>query len=292
MKKIVILLFINISFCIVYAVNFVDLDNKTVMAKVGTYEITAGDMKAFMLGYSSVDRWLGPGVDRILDIMIENLLFLNGCDEQKIFVTQTELEYYIDQFFREKSINKNDLVALQLYFDQNDPYADIDDFYRKSILHLSKIKYLAANGYLKESKSYAIFFYTKGSDKNKKDDLRTKVTQLTRNIAEGGPYFFDVVEKFSEDDKSKKNRGDIGIVNMEKKSTDMFGKAGVERIIKSGLFNPIFIETNNLFSIVMNYDYVIPYNPELENEVNTKLRGKFKVTRYFKKSVEEGATNK
>jgi hypothetical protein len=291
MKKIVIiiLLFINIYF---YGVNFVDLDDKTVMAKVGSYEITAGDMKSFMLGYSSVDRWLGPGVNRILDIMIENLLFLNGCDEQKISVTQIEVEYYLDQFFREKSINKNDLVAIQLYFDQNDPYADIHDFFRKSFLHLSKIKYLSANGYLNASKSYCIFFWTKGLDKNKKDSLRTRVIQLTRDIADGGPYFFEMVEKFSEDANTKKNRGDIGVVNMEKKSIDMFGRAGVERIIKAGLFNPIFVETNSSFNIVMNYDYVIPYNPELENEVNTKLREKFKVAKYFKQSVEEGPSEK
>jgi hypothetical protein len=42
----------------------------------------------------------------------------------------------------------------------------------------------------------------------------------------------------------------------------------------------------------MNYDYVIPYNPELENEVNTKLREKFKVTKYLKQGVEEGPSEK
>ena len=290
MKKIIItiILFINISFSNIpfYAVNFVDLNDKTVMAKVGTYEITAGDMKAFMLGYSSVDRWFGAGINRILDIMIGNLLFLNACDEQGISVTQIEIEYYIDHFFREKNIDKKNPVAIQLYFDQNDPYADINDFYRKSYLYLSKIKYLSANEYLNTSKSYCIFFYTKGFNKNKKDSLRTKVTQLTRDIVAGGPYFFDIVEKFSEDVKTKKNRGDIGIVDMNKKSIDMFEKAGVERIIKAGLFNPIFVETANSFNIIMNYDYVIPYNPDLEHEVDTKLRNKFKIIKYFKQSVE------
>ncbi len=291
MKKIIILslLLTNIF---IHSVNFVDLDNKTVMAKVGDYEITAGDMKVFMLGYSSVEKWLGSGLDKVLDIMIENLLFLNACDEQKIAVTQTEVDYYMDKFLRDKSLDRRDLKAIQLYFDQNDPYADADDFYRKSYLYLSKIKYLSYNDYLKSCKSYNIFFSTKGLDKKKKDSLRDQVTSLTREIAEGGPYFFDMVKTYSQDEKSKQNRGDIGLVEMDKKSVDMFGKVGTERIIKAGLFNPIFVESNSGFHIVMNYEYVMPKDTAIIDEVDTKLVNKFKITRNFKQNIESSSTQK
>ena len=133
--------------------NFKDLSDDGIVLTVGQFDVTVADLKLYMSGYHSIKKWDQYGIELILNKMIFNLLYMNACLDEKLFITDIEMDYYTNHFFKERSINSQDFNAIEIFFSQNEPYSSFEDFFIKSSFYLNKIKYLAYKGYLKKVKS-------------------------------------------------------------------------------------------------------------------------------------------
>ncbi|HQJ06902.1 MAG TPA: peptidylprolyl isomerase, partial [Spirochaetota bacterium] len=247
------------------------------LVKVGKYDITVLDFKLYILGYGSIDRWDIYSVEDVLNTMIMDLLFYNACEEEKITVSEDEIARYAEKYFTDRSVAYDNPQALQLYFDMNDPYSSIEDFYMKTTYNLMKIKYLAKRNHIKQVKSCSIFFST---EKLSKKDIALKkeaAVNLANKIYSGQESFFSAVKLFSEDSISKEKNGDIGTVSDGKESKKIFKSVEIKKILQAGLFFPIFIEGTKGYHIVMNYDYVFPDDEKYVSDILLELSDKYKV---------------
>jgi len=269
----IIFLFICIN---LYSFNLFDLSDDAVLVRVGDINITLLDFKIYSLGYKSIKVWDENSVSNILNIMIMDLLFKTACENEGINISESALSFYTYKFFSDRSISLENEEAIQLYFNINDPYYNLDDFIIKSTYNLYKVKYLAEKGEISSYKSYMIYFSNKDKNKKEKNELKEKVVSIVYEIMKGDIPFEYFVEKYSEDQFSKKNKGDIGVVNYEKyKKT--FSKKEFDKLLRSGLFSPILLEGKDGFYIFMNYDYEFSDDPKNVERILTKLTEKYKV---------------
>ena len=137
MKKIffislLLLIFIKISFA-EEPVDFKSLKDSDLIMKVGTFDVTVSDLKLYLSGYHSITKWDRYSIEHILNKLIFNLLYMNGCQDEKLFITNVELDYYTNNFFRERSLDPKDMKSIELFFNQNEPYSSFEDFFIKSL---------------------------------------------------------------------------------------------------------------------------------------------------------------
>lgn len=272
MKKIALiyfLLLLNLIFS--FSLDFKDLSNDAVVMKVGQFEVTIADMKLYMSGYRSIKKWDRYGVELILNKMIFNLLYMNACLDEKLFITDVEMDYYTKRFFEERSVNPKNFDEIQIYFSQNEPYSCIEDFFIKSSFYLNKIKYLAYKGYLKQVKTKNIFFETGKSDKTKKQKIKDEADFYTRQILQG-VSFDNILLKY-------KTKETLSIIEENDKIKKIIGEKNIDRILKAGLFSPIFVEGKDGFYIFLNYEYVFQENEKLVSEITDELAKKYEVTK-------------
>jgi hypothetical protein len=270
-------IFFVVSLFSLKSLDFNDLSDDFLLVKVGKYDITVLDFKLYILGYGSIDRWDIYSVEDVLNTMIMDLLFYNACEEEKITVSEDEIARYAEKYFTDRSVAYDNPQALQLYFDMNDPYSSIEDFYMKTTYNLMKIKYLAKRNHIKQVKSCSIFFST---EKLSKKDIALKkeaAVNLANKIYSGQESFFSAVKLFSEDSISKEKNGDIGTVSDGKESKKIFKSVEIKKILQAGLFFPIFIEGTKGYHIVMNYDYVFPDDEKYVSDILLELSDKYKV---------------
>ena len=278
MKKIsILLIMIFVVIKLNFALDFNDMSDDFLLVKVGEYDITVSDFQMYIMGYNSISNWDLASVESILNIMIMDMLFLNGCNDENITVAENEVMLYGDYFFQERSIDFNNLDSIQVYFDMNDPYYNIEDFFMKSTYNLMKIKYLSNKGYVDSVNSMMIFFSTEGLKKIEKQKLKEKATQIANSIFYGETLFDDCVKKYSDDTVSKNNGGKIGEINQKSRFKKIFKKPDFEKIFKTGLFFPIFLEGKNGYYIIMNYEYNIKDEQKSTVEIINKLSEKYKV---------------
>lgn len=277
MKRSLAVIFFVVSLFSLKSLDFNDLSDDFLLVKVGKYDITVLDFKLYILGYGSIDRWDIYSVEDVLNTMIMDLLFYNACEEEKITVSEDEIARYAEKYFTDRSVAYDNPQALQLYFDMNDPYSSIEDFYMKTTYNLMKIKYLAKRNHIKQVKSCSIFFST---EKLSKKDIALKkeaAVNLANKIYSGQESFFSAVKLFSEDSISKEKNGDIGTVSDGKESKKIFKSVEIKKILQAGLFFPIFIEGTKGYHIVMNYDYVFPDDEKYVSDILLELLDKYKV---------------
>ncbi|HNZ25766.1 MAG TPA: peptidylprolyl isomerase [Spirochaetota bacterium] len=277
MKRSLAVIFFVVSLFSLKSLDFNDLSDDFLLVKVGKYDITVLDFKLYILGYGSIDRWDIYSVEDVLNTMIMDLLFYNACEEEKITVSEDEIARYAEKYFTDRSVAYDNPQALQLYFDMNDPYSSIEDFYMKTTYNLMKIKYLAKRNHIKQVKSCSIFFST---EKLSKKDIALKkeaAVNLANKIYSGQESFFSAVKLFSEDSISKEKNGDIGTVSDGKESKKIFKSVEIKKILQAGLFFPIFIEGTKGYHIVMNYDYVFPDDEKYVSDILLELSDKYKV---------------
>jgi len=277
LKRSLAVIFFVVSLFSLKSLDFNDLSDDFLLVKVGKYDITVLDFKLYILGYGSIDRWDIYSVEDVLNTMIMDLLFYNACEEEKITVSEDEIARYAEKYFTDRSVAYDNPQALQLYFDMNDPYSSIEDFYMKTTYNLMKIKYLAKRNHIKQVKSCSIFFST---EKLSKKDIALKkeaAVNLANKIYSGQESFFSAVKLFSEDSISKEKNGDIGTVSDGKESKKIFKSVEIKKILQAGLFFPIFIEGTKGYHIVMNYDYVFPDDEKYVSDILLELSDKYKV---------------
>ncbi len=276
MKRFIIFLFITMFVINSYSFNLFDLSDDTVLVRVGDINITLLDFKIYTMGYKSITDWDENVVADILNIMIMDLLFKTACENENIYIAESSLSFYAEKFFSDRSISLSNPEELQLYFNMNDPYYNLEDFMVKATYNLYKIKYLAEKGEISTFKSYVIYFSTKNMNKKEKEKLRNKVSSIAYEIVEGNFTFKSFVEKYSEDEISKKNGGDVGIVNYERYK-GIFNKKDFDKILKAGLFTPIVIEGKDGFYIFMHYDYELKDEKKVVDRILSHLVEKYKV---------------
>ena len=277
MKIKFILFFLIVFNVLTFAINFNDMSNDAVLTKVGDYNVTMLDLKVYMAGYKSIKQWDSYSIANIITKIVFDLLYLNACVELNLKVSDLESTYYARNFFKKRSINPDNPKSLDLYFKQNDPYGSLEDFFNKSTLYLHKIKYLAYKGYLKTTKSYKIFFSTAGLSKEKKQKLKENVQNITRQIMDGYIFFDEAFKQYDD----KKTNMDIGIIENNAKTKNVFSEQEIDRILKAGLFSPIFCEGNNGFYIIMNYEYIFPDDEELITKVTDELATKYEIVNFI-----------
>lgn len=277
MKKCLAIIFFVTAVFSLNSLDFNDLSDDFLLVKVGKYDITVLDFKLYILGYDSIDDWDIYSIEDVLNTMIMDLLFYNACEDEQITVTEDEIARYAEKYFTDRSVAYDDPHALQLYFDMNDPYGSIEDFYMKTTYNLMKIKYLAKRNHIKQVKSCSIFFSTDKLSKKEKAVKKETAINLANKIYSGQESFFNAVKQFSDDSISKEKNGDIGLIDNGRETKKIFKSAEIEKILQSGLFFPIFIEGSKGYHIVMNYDYVFPDNEKYVSDILLELSDKYKV---------------
>ncbi|HOV14258.1 MAG TPA: hypothetical protein PK771_08250 [Spirochaetota bacterium] len=277
MKKIYILVFILISVNkILFAeepVDFKSLKDGDIILKVGTFDVTVADLKLYMSGYHSIKKWDRYSVEYILNKLIFNLLYMNGCADNKLFITDVEMDYYTNNFLNERSLNPKDKESIELYFSQNEPYSSFEDFFIKSSFYLNKIKYLSNKGYLKQVKSKNIFFDTTKLDKTKKQNLKDEVMNLTRDVTQ--------IAIFNEVAQKNKTNSALTIIEKNNQTKKFLNDKDIDRILSVGLFTPIFVEGKDGFYIFLNYEYIFSEDEKLILDVTEELSKKYAVSKFM-----------
>lgn len=276
MKKYNIFIFIFFVLINIYSFNLFDLSDDMVLVRVDDINITLLDFKIYSMGYKSIKIWNEHNVSNILNIMIMDLLFKVACEKENIYISESSLSFYAYKYFTDRSLSLSDPKGIQIYFDMNDPYYNLEDFMIKSTYNLYKVKYLAEKGEITNYKSYIIYFSNKNMNKKEKDSLKQKATSIVYEIMNGDTPFEDFVEKYSEDNFSKRNKGDVGLVNYEKYK-NIFSKKEFDKVLKAGIFNPVLVEGKDGFYIFMHYDYEFSDDPKIVERILIKLTEKYKV---------------
>ena len=276
MKKIVLFIMSILLVSNIFAFNMFDLSDDTVLARVDDINITLLDFKMYSLGYKSIDVWDENSVGDILNIMIMDLLFKTACDNEKIFISESALSFYAYKYFNDRSLPIDDAGALKIFFDMNDPYYNIEDFMIKSTYNLYKVKYLSETGEISTFKSYMIYFSTKNKNNKKKQEVKEKAVSLVYEINNGDTPFSNFVKNYSDDEFSKQKDGDIGEINYEEYKK-IFTKKEFDKVLKAGIFQPVFLEGKDGFYIFMNYDYQFADDTKVVEKILLKLSEKYKV---------------
>jgi hypothetical protein len=252
------------------ALTFNDIPDDYVIANVGVSEIIKSDLVRYMAGYSTVKEWDSEKLQDVLDAMITDLLFMNACLDEKITVKAAESYWYAEYYFKRIGIDINNEEAVQRYFNITDPYYDMEDFLNKSIFFLLKSKYLMNREIIDTVRASHIFFSTEKKKRNEITAIEKKAIQLAYSIIELDMPFYDLFSEFS--DLKEHEMGSISY----KSNNQYVPKSETARVIKSGLFSPVFVKSNKGFSIVFNTTYALPPYESI-TKVIEELRNKYTV---------------
>jgi hypothetical protein len=270
MKKLILFCLMLFMFCTVGVsaqtlhTTLADLSDDVVIAEVGSYGITALELKVYMAGYQSIKEWNSKNILSVLNSMVLDLLFTNACVEEKISVKQSEVLYYTEYYFNKIGVDLNNEQMVQAYFDTTDPYADMEDFLNKSTFFLLKMKYFAKKGLLPTTKVSHVFFSTKKKTMSEKKMIQNRVSQAFYDIEMGDVTFTDMFKLYSEDENTKNTLGDIGECSLKSKNA-YIPKKKVKDVLGAGLFVPVVVENSDGYSIVLNTTSQFPTGEELDS---------------------------
>ncbi len=279
MKRLIIM-FLLISTFFINGEKLGDIPDDKVILTVGKMNLTAGEFKTYIAGYSSVTQWTPEMLDRMVKAIAMDMLFTNACSDENISVSSKEVIYFAEYYFYKLGIDINDADKVQAYFDNSDPYLDMNDLLMKGTYYLLKTKYLAYKGLISSYRCSHVYFDTSKLSKTDIQKKKDKSTQIVYSIADAKEPFTSIFKKYSEDANTKNSLGDIGEVSKDVNNKYIPAAKDVERVLKSGIFTPIFVENKTGFSIVIPTTYRAPDAEKVKSLVE-KLSAKYQIKQFI-----------
>ena len=195
--------------------------------------ITNDEVDAMLKQYQNA----GVSADRsqILNILINDEVFLQGAERDGALATEQEVESYVSQLLQEKSAELQNINTMPTD-------SQVEDFYRKNM-----------QGFFQaENVKLAHVVKLKTDDEKKNEENAVLMTEVAEKIKNGSLTFEQAVSDYTDDAESKALGGDIGWLSIDNQSAIAgFGQDFVDAVmnLKTGEISGM-LESNVGYHIV------------------------------------------
>ena len=262
-----------------------DQNKVAVMAEVGKASILLED---FLIQATATQKALDRDLtadekNKILDTMIDSLLFYQAAADEDLIITVDEMDrYLLDYFEVHKLINKSE-EEIKEYFINSTEFFNYEDFLKRSEMKMMMVKYLARHKIIPFFQTYHIFFSTIDMTKRQKQKQKVLAEKAQKLINREQNDFREVCATISQDEATAKSGGYLGVLAETDQTVAKYGKNFISEVMKTGIYELKLVESKFGYHVIMNKDYSLPPKLIYENEIKKLMKKyKVKITSIFK----------